>query len=220
MHGVLLYGSRALGAALPDSDYDVLCLLESQTGARDAESWSGPAGQRAEVHFSQLADICKPGWWTFGYVTAKVLWDADGRVQRTLNMRAVFPEERRLPEARDHFDAYLNGLYRSLKSWRRADALGAHLHATDSVQWLLRGVFTLAGHWTPYWDRVDGQWWRLNGLEMDQHRFQLLMRRVALTAAPDAQRHLYRMAAGLLDRHHMRDLIDARGEDFQTVVSA
>jgi hypothetical protein len=65
------------------------------------------------------------------------------------------------------YDAYLNGLYRSLKSWRRGNELGGRMEAAQTADYLLHLLFALERHWRPYssrlifhLDKPEPQGWR------------------------------------------------------------
>lgn len=62
----------------------------------------------------------------------------------------------------EHYDGYLNSFVRSTRAWERGDELGARIHACESLAWLAKALFALAGRVAPYHDRLsvhlDDEW--------------------------------------------------------------
>jgi predicted nucleotidyltransferase len=162
--GLILHGSRATGDQRPDSDYDLIRVVtdeayESRKAARTLfgrrESHDGPKADvlyQGVCRLKWLAD--NPDWWTATYITARIVVDKDGEIDRLV--RAIIERGgdaafAKVPEA---YDSYLNSFVRSLKSWRRGDELGGRLHAAQSTLYLLPTLFGLERSWTPYFDSL------------------------------------------------------------------
>jgi hypothetical protein len=171
--GLILSGSRAAGCARPDSDYDVYWVLHDEAlaarqarGEPDHARLAREAGPLVELLYTcprRLRELAVPGWWTPGFLTARVLLDKTGDLAPALLAITDMPADRARSEAATWYDAYLNSFYRSLKAWRRGDVLGARLHAAESAGHLLRTLFPLEQRWAPYHDRLASQWALLAG---------------------------------------------------------
>jgi hypothetical protein len=163
--GLLLSGSRAAGQATPSSDYDLFRVLSDVAHER-RQADGVPLRERRErpgQPYLDLVYICQndldrlpetPGWWTYGYATARVLVDKTGAVTRALQAIKTMPPEKAQADVAGWFDAYANALLRSVKAARRGDELGARLQAADSAMHLMRTLFSLERRWTPYHDRL------------------------------------------------------------------
>jgi hypothetical protein len=103
-----------------------------------------------------------PAW-----AEARVLYDRTGEAERVLAALGRMPEETARAEVTAWYDTYLNGLYRSLKAWRRGDTLGGRLEAAETADALLHLLFALERRWRPYSSRLSvhlaalvGQGWQ------------------------------------------------------------
>ncbi len=163
--GLILHGSRATGDQRPDSDYDLIRVVTdeayesrkaaAQTLLERRESNDGPKADVLYQGVSRLKWLAdNPDWWTATYVTARIIVDKDGEIDRlvlAIIERAGDAAFAKVPEA---YDSYLNSFVRSLKSWRRDDELGGRLHAAQSTLYLLPTLFGLERSWTPYFDSL------------------------------------------------------------------
>lgn len=218
--GALLYGSRALGEAGPDSDIDLLLIVAGER-APGPEVWQGPDGGQADVHFTTLTGWRempeRRGWWTFGYANGRPVYDPGGVVERGLEALRVPPPSHRAA-GRDLLDGYLNATYRGVKAWRRGDELGARLQATLGLSYLLDGLFRLAGTWTPYWDRLEGYWERLAPLGLDVGALRAEVEAVARTPDAAAQLALYRRVSRWMRAHDLGSILDAWNGQFHNTL--
>lgn len=209
--GALLYGSRALGQATHGSDLDLLIVVDDLRVPR-AEQWRGSENLEADVHTMALEQWLTLGqrvhWQNFGLSQGKALVDPQGFIRAGLEALQRPPASYRAGGV-DALDAYLNSTYRSVKTWRRGDTLGARLHAGVAVTALLDGLFRLAGRWTPYWDRLEGHWVHLAPLGVDVPRLQQQLSAVLSQADPDAQITLYDHVAAWMRRHGHTSMLDA-----------
>ena len=162
--GFLIQGSRAAGHADAESDYDVVWVLaDDELARRDAR------GERAHVResrdgavvdlaFTSPTELRKtaltPGWWTYGYATARVVLDKTGELAELHALFARIPDERVHEEITEAFDGYLNSFYRSLKAWRRGDELAGRMEAAESLEYAVQTLFALERRWPPYPNRL------------------------------------------------------------------
>ncbi|MGH2584584.1 MAG: hypothetical protein ACRDJE_06690 [Dehalococcoidia bacterium] len=133
--GLLLTGSRSVGASDADSDYDITVVL-TDAAHRVQTDRSEPHRFKRRPPGEPLQDIvytcpqelvqvaAAPNWRSAGYVGARILLDKTGVVTDLLTAIATMPEEKARADAAGWFDAYLNAFYRSLKAWSRGDELG------------------------------------------------------------------------------------------------
>jgi hypothetical protein len=222
--GLLLSGSRAAGMATPTSDYDVYWVLsDAEYDRRQAAGVPLRARRYPAGHpYVDLVYVCQrdlerlpstPGWWTYGYATARVLVDKTGAVTRALEAIATMPEEKARADVAGWFDAYANALVRSVKAGRRGNELGARLHAGDSVGHLVRVLFALERRWTPYHDRLAPQLPTLSGQGWPDGYLHDTMLRLLTTADPTLQLGLAARVEVLLRTRGYGDAVDGWAEE-------
>lgn len=149
VHGVVLTGSLARGLATAHSDCDVTVVVAEAALPR----WQrvrGPGLDQAAVTTAQLADTSVL-WPRYSYRGARVLLDRlDGGVTALVERQAVPTAAEAAQWSRDFLDAYVNQLYRAVKSRRDGAAAAARLDELESVPWLLSTVFALHQRLRPY----------------------------------------------------------------------
>lgn len=133
VRGVILTGSRARGTETARSDYDVTIVVAEQA-------------QRHNRTNTLDEVVC-----TVEALGAKVLLDRlDGGIAELVDRQATFSVEEAAEHARANLDAYINQLYRCVKSRRDGFADAALLDELESLPWLLETVFALHGRLRPY----------------------------------------------------------------------
>lgn len=161
--GLVLSGSHAReGMATAHSDHDVYVITaDDPAGDRTAtpaaliECRRSPALDVMPLSLSEFRTRGLPGgtdaWDRYAFVHSQVLLDRlDGTITRLVQEKAVLdaPEAHHL--AGSELDAYINSLYRSVKSHRDGRPAVAHLDAAESVPYLLTVVFALHQRVRPY----------------------------------------------------------------------
>jgi hypothetical protein len=208
--GLVLLGSRAIGAVVSESDYDAVFVVTDAALARyEREHYPvrgtlvTPPIDTADIwHMApstlQLDHVV--AWMLPAWAEAQVLYDRSGETGRLVEGLRWMPQAHAHRETAAWYDTYLNSLYRSLKAWRRSNPLGARLEAADTVDALLHTLFALERRWRPYSSRLvfhlpalAGQGWQpeeLSAVLLDllttgapQHQQALAQRVVALLAA-------------------------------------
>jgi hypothetical protein len=160
--GLVLHGSRGVGVARVDSDYDVIRVVDDDAYARRRA-----AGRLFERRLDTGVDMLyqspgrlawiaeHPDWYTSTYLNARVVLDRSGAVVSALDAIRSTAHERAAAKLVDYYDRYLVSFSRSLKCWRRGEVLGARLNAADSARFLVRVLFAVAGRWAPYPDHLS-----------------------------------------------------------------
>ncbi|MEZ4728686.1 MAG: hypothetical protein R3E79_16250 [Caldilineaceae bacterium] len=154
--GLLLCGSRGAGAVHPESDYDLCFVVTDEALARYGPEENWPV-RGVTTGLPVKADIWhlspgtmnlahQPDWELPGYAEAHVLLDKTGATTAALAAFVQMTEAQAHTAAAAAYDDYLNGLFRSLKAWRRGNELGARLHAAESAYSLLQDALCPEGH--------------------------------------------------------------------------
>lgn len=163
--GLVLTGSRAIGGVAPDSDYDVVFVVTDAALTRYQQTQTTPARATtiippistndiwheapSTLHLDKVVDWMLPAW-----AESQVLYDRTGETAAVIDALRRMPADRVSQVVRTWYDAYLNGLYRSLKAWRRGNELGARLEAAQTADYLITLLFALEGRWRPYSSRL------------------------------------------------------------------
>jgi hypothetical protein len=217
--GLLLGGSRGAGVHDHESDYDLEWVLSD--AAYDRRLAAGelmhqryhPLDPRFDVSYScprELAAVMERASWELpAYATTVVLVDCHGRLAPLLQAMATMPAERADAEVLAWFDGYLNAFYRSLKAWRRGNALGGQLQAAESVTQLVKVLFALERRWPPYHDRLATRLADLDGQGWPPGYLVATLLRIAQTGDPTLQQDLEARAEALVrSRGYAVDLWD------------
>lgn len=225
--GLVLTGSRAIGATGPDSDYDVVFVVTDEAMARYEETQTFPVrGITLPASVStkdmwneaprslQLETVV--AWMLPTWAEARILYDRVGETERLFAPLRFMSAERAKSAVAGFYDDYLNGFFRSLKCWRRGNTLGGRLEAAQSADSLLHLLFALEQRWRPYSSRLvfhlhhlAGQGWQRGELEVflldlistgNPSRQQTLMRRVATLLGERGFAHVYDDWEGQIDQ--------------------
>ncbi|MEV0775330.1 hypothetical protein [Streptomyces sp. NPDC050428] len=160
--GIVLSGSRARqGMATAHSDHDVYVIT---TDAHPASVPPPPPlieGRRSAaldvlpLALSEFRSRGLPGdayaWDRYAFVHSQVLLDRlGGTITRLVAEKAALEDLEAHRLVRSELDAYINSLYRSVKSHRDGRPDVAHLDAAESVPYLLTVVFALHHRVRPY----------------------------------------------------------------------
>jgi len=225
--GLALTGSRAIGAVTPESDYDVIFVVTDQALARYEQTNTTPARGTTITPPISTADIWNDSpsslqlatvepWMLPAFAEALVLYDRTGETTRLIDALRRMPADRAQAAVAYWYDAYLNGLYRSLKAWRRGNELGGRMEAAQTADYLLHILFALERRWRPYssrlifhLDELEHQGWQPDELRAilldligtgDPGRQQLVARRVAALLQAHGFGHIYDGWQGQIDQ--------------------
>lgn len=225
--GLILSGSRGPGLEDDESDYDLEWVLTD--AAYERRFRDGGSAREKRVEDGALLDIgytCpkelariaqNPGWWTPGYVMARVLLDKSGEVGLALQAIGTMPEERAQRDAAGWYDAYLNAYYRSIKAWRRGNELGGRLQAAESLMHLIRTLFALERRWPPYHDRLVAQLHLLDAQGWPPGFLRSALLEILRTGSPEIQQRLEAQVETLMRTRSFGHVIDGWDGEIQRV---
>lgn len=156
--GLVLTGSMArAGMSTEHSDYDLYVILEDRAST-DLTGLDGFRSAHLDLAVGPLAEWrthALPGdateWNRYSFVGAQVLLDRrDGEITSLVERKATLSPQEADAKLGEYLDAYVNSLYRSLKSHRDGRLLAARLDAAESLPYLLNVVFALHHRVRPY----------------------------------------------------------------------
>ena len=207
--GLVLTGSRAVGGVTTESDYDVAFVVSDPVLARyEATARPPPRGATITPPISttdiwhvapstlQLGTV--EDWMLPAWAESVVLYDRTGATTQIIDALRRMPADHAQAAVATWYDAYLNSLYRSLKAWRRGNALGARLEAAESANYLLHLLFALECHWRPYSSRLLFHLNKLHGQGWQPDEFSALLIDLIATGEPQGQQRVARRVAALL----------------------
>ncbi|HVM15994.1 MAG TPA: hypothetical protein VM290_00230 [Gaiellaceae bacterium] len=223
--GLVLTGSRAAGTADAASDFDVVWVLADDAFdarvASDGQQRKEGGVDRIFQTARRLEELAGQEHWARPtFIGARVVFDRGGGLAALLERVVTYPPEEAPRVAFDAYDAYLNGFVRSVRAWQKGEELGARLHASESVAWLVKALFALEGRVAPYHDRLSvdalaplrGQGW-----QPDELRAGFL--EVARDAAPARQQELERRVEAVMEARGVRAHADW-GEQLERLKAA
>ncbi|MEU7583001.1 hypothetical protein AB0B50_36130 [Streptomyces sp. NPDC041068] len=219
--GLILSGSRAReGMATEHSDHDVYVVTAD--GAKP-KSLAGRRSTALDVVVLSLGEFRTRGlpgdayaWDRYAFVHCEIVLDClDGEIKELVARKATLdPDEaRRLTD--ESLDAYINSLYRSVKSHRDGRAGAAHLDAAESVGWFLTALFALHGRVRPYNKYLE---WELAKSPLGAPHWSLpqllpTLRRILADGDLPTQRELFaRLESSAREAGH-GEVIDSWGDD-------
>lgn len=208
VRGVILTGSRARGTETVRSDYDVIVVVAEQ-----AQPWRHNrthALDEVVCTVEALADT-SVHWQRYSYRGAKVLLDRlNGGIAELVDRQATLSAQEAAFHARTNLDAYINQLYRCVKSRRDGFADAALLDEMESLPWLLETVFALHGRLRPYNKYLR---WELESFPLSGLWSTVLM--------PDRVRPaslgLFPAVETLARRHGHADVFEGWGSDIELI---
>lgn len=224
--GLILSGSRAIGDAQTNSDYDLFWVLSDAAFTSRQEGTDPLHVRRATPNLAMLdiiytcprelaAIAAEPGWWTPGYAGARVLLDKTGDITYALQQIVTIAEEAADAEAAAAVDAYFNAFHHSLKAWRRGDELGGRLQAADAAMHLIRALFYLERRWPPYLDHLSVQLDTLNSQGWPQGALHGALLSLLSSGDPRLQLDLEARVEVLLRARGFGHIIDGWGETLE-----
>jgi hypothetical protein len=183
--GLVLHGSRAVGAEHAGSDYDLIRIVtEEEYERRDAHVKDGTTDVVLQTPARLRRLVDDQGWYTSLFLSARVLVDKTGEVEGLIGAIVDAANEAAYAAVPEEYDGYLNCWTRSLKAWRRGDDLGGRLQSARSAGYLVRALFGLEHRWPPYLDSVSPE---LPALERAQSWDDGFLRVALLRLAGDGE---------------------------------
>jgi predicted nucleotidyltransferase len=210
--GVVLTGSHARNMATAHSDYDLVVVAIEQAVPWRHEVRS-PELDKVVCTVEALADTSVQ-WQRYAFRGAQILLDRlDGRIADLVERQATPTRDEAIEWARSGLDAYINQLYRAVKSRRDGSPAAAHLDEVESVPWLLSTVFALHGRLRPYNKYLD---WELETYPLSPFwTTELQSDRVLANSL-----RLFPAVANVASEQGHGDILDAWGTDIDLIRAA
>lgn len=155
--GFFLGGSRGKGFHDSKSDYDVRMVVKNSVAVKYKNKYNRRDWVDVDLAIDSLDDFKKYAVWGSGgawdrydFTHVKVLVDKTN-IQKIVNEKGSIPKSKQRTFIAGSLDAYINGVFRSVKSLDRGDEIGALLEAVNSIPFLLDAVFALEARPRPFY---------------------------------------------------------------------
>lgn len=190
--GALLLGSISAGMDDETSDYDILLVFTDEAMAahpeyreatlrldRKADVWSAT--------LSELAAYDRHGYDVRELLHAQYPIDPDGKLRKIVEERVHYPAEEIPPLVSARLDSYYDGVFRSLKCFRRGFTFGGYQMAARSMEFFVETLWALNGRVMPFLNRAPYLLHTLEKLPFSQEETRRLMERIARDADEASQ---------------------------------
>lgn len=171
--GFFLKGSRGKGKVTAASDYDMLLVTADTVAEEYAKKYEeiDLTGNDLSVYglsaFKEYAAWGSEAVWDrydFAHITVEID-KLDGEIQKIVDEKGKIPEKELHSFIRYHIDAYINGVFRSIKCTRDADVFGARIEAGESISFFLTLVFAFHSRLKPYGKYLE---WELQRFPLEK----------------------------------------------------
>jgi len=155
--GLILVGSRGKGFENEHSDYDALLVVQDEVVNQYKEQYEKQSLDNIDLGVVSLSDFRNyatagsvESWEQYDYTHAKILIDKEGEVADIARQIGTISDTEKEKLVSAWLDGYINGVFRSVKSIRNENQLGALLEASASIPFLLDVLFGIHGRPKPF----------------------------------------------------------------------
>lgn len=160
--GFFLGGSRGKGFQNEQSDYDPRMIVKNEVAKTYHEKYESMVLEEIDLVVMSLSEFRDYALWgtpeagdRYDFTHVKALVDKTGEVQKLIDDKGSIPDDNRNDFIAQTLDAYINGVYRSVKCFRNNNETGARLEASTSIPYLLDLVFALHNRPKPFYGYVE-----------------------------------------------------------------
>lgn len=160
--GFFLGGSRGKGFENEQSDYDPRMIVKNEVAKTYHEKYESMVLEEINLVVMSLSEFRDYALWgtpeagdRYDFTHVKALVDKTGEVQKLIDDKGSIPDDNRNDFIAQTLDAYINGVYRSVKCFRNHNETGARLEASTSIPYLLDLVFALHNRPKPFYGYLE-----------------------------------------------------------------
>ena len=160
--GFFLGGSRGKGFENEQSDYDPRMIVKNEVAKTYHEKYESMMLEEIDLVVMSLSEFRDYALWgtpeagdRYDFTHVKALVDKTGEVQKLIDDKGSIPDDNRNDFIAQTLDAYINGVYRSVKCFRNHNETGARLEASTSIPYLLDLVFSLHNRPKPFYGYLE-----------------------------------------------------------------
>lgn len=156
--GFFLGGSRGKGYENELSDYDLSMIVKDDVVEKYKKKFEERELPEIDLSVMSLSEFSEYAHWQsnmhwdrYDFTHVQALVDkTGGEIQKLIDEKGSIPKEKREQFINGSVDAYMNGFFRSVKSYRKKDAAGVRLESAASIPYLLNALFALHDRATPF----------------------------------------------------------------------
>ena len=160
--GFFLGGSRGKGFENSHSDYDPRMIVKDKVAKTYQKKYEKMEFGEIDLVIMSLSEFRKYALWNspeawdrYDFTHVKPLVVKTSEIQKLINEKGSIPKDKRHDFIVYNLDAYINGVYRSVKCFRNQNITGARLEASTSIPYLLDLVFALHNRPKPFFGYLD-----------------------------------------------------------------
>lgn len=219
--GVMLLGSISAGMDDETSDYDVQIVvtddaMESHPEYRDLTLALDAKADVWTTSLSELKAYDRHGYDVRELLHAMFPVDTDGMLRRTVDELIHYPESDIHPLVSTRLDSYYDGVFRSLKCFRKGFTFGGYQMAARSMEFFVETLWALNGLVMPFVNRAPYLLHTLKKLPFDVPTTRNMMERIAMDADIKTQLRLMDRMFVFMEENGYKQVLD----DWEGVLEA
>lgn len=219
--GVMLLGSISAGMDDETSDYDVHIVVtdEAMAAHPEYENLTLELDAKADVWTTSLSNL--KAYDRHGYDVRELLHamypvDTDGLLARTVEALIHYPENEVHPLVSTRLDSYYDGVFRSLKCFRKGFTFGGYQMAARSMEYFVETIWALNGLVMPFVNRAPYLLHTLEKLPFSVNETREIMERIAKDADIQTQLKLMDRMFVFMEENGYKQVLD----DWEGVLEA
>lgn len=190
--GVLLLGSISANMDAEDSDYDLMFVVDDEVLLSHPEyrDLSLSLDRKADcwtISLSELQTMDRHGYDVRELLHAQFPMDKGGVLRAAVNERIHYPTAELPGLISARLDSYYDGVFRSLKCFRRGFSFGGYQMAARSMEYLVETLWAINGLVMPFLNRAPYLLPRLEKLPFSPEETRAYMERIACDADVPSQ---------------------------------
>jgi len=211
--GVMLLGSISAGMDDETSDYDVQIVVSDEAMAAHPEyrDLTLELDAKADVWTTSISEL--RAYDRHGYDVRELLHamfpiDTDGLLACTVDNLIHYPENEVHPLVSTRLDSYYDGVFRSLKCFRKGFTFGGYQMAARSMEFFVETIWALNGLVMPFVNRAPYLLHTLERLPFDAQTTRALMERIAMDADIETQLRLMDRMFVFMEENGYKQVLD------------
>jgi len=160
--GFFLGGSRGKGFQNSHSDYDLRMIVKDESAKTYQRKYEKITFKEIDLVVLSLSEFrtyalwgSPESWDRYDFTHVKALVAKRSEIQKIIDEKGSIPKERQHDFIVYSLDAYINGVFRSVKCFRNQNETGARLEASTSLPYLLDLVFVLHRRPKPFYGYLE-----------------------------------------------------------------
>jgi hypothetical protein len=160
--GFFLGGSRGKGFENSHSDYDPYMIIKNKVAKKYQRKYEKIDFDEIDLVVLSLSEFRKEfewesenSWNRYDFSHVKAIVAKSPQVQKLINEKGSIPKAKLHHFIVYNIDAYVNGVFRSMKCFRNKNTVGARLEASTSIPYLLDLIFALHNRQKPFFGYLE-----------------------------------------------------------------